>query len=290
MAHDGFGEARLEIMGQGRPIPALMLRPDRSGRQDTPGPAILYCHAHGNRWETGKREVLEGRPAFLSGPYGPVLARAGYTVLCVDMPGHGARLAEGREQALVSAALWAGGTLMGRMLGDLRAGLEVLCADPHVDAGRIATLGLSMGATHAYWLGALEPRVAAVAQLCVLADMGPLIAAGVHDLHGPYMTVPGLLRDGDMGDVAGLVAPRPHFVGLGARDPLTPEPARMSALTRLRAAYARAGATERLRVHLEPEAGHAETLAQRAAVLAFLGRVLGAPSGPQARVAGAMGA
>jgi dipeptidyl aminopeptidase/acylaminoacyl peptidase len=50
------------------------------------------------------------------------------------------------------------------MLGDLAAGLDALAADPDVDAGtRIGAMGLSMGATHAYWLAALDDRVAAVA-------------------------------------------------------------------------------------------------------------------------------
>jgi dienelactone hydrolase len=94
-----------------------------------------------------------------------------------------------------------------------------------VDGGRIAAMGLSMGATHAYWLAALDDRVAAVVHLCAFADMGPLIASGGHDLHGIYMSVPGLLQNGDMGDVAALIAPRPQFIAWGGRDPLTPEAA-----------------------------------------------------------------
>ena len=126
----------------------------------------------------------------------------------------GARRREGTEAALAKAALWRGGTLMGRMLEDLAAGLDALTADPGVDAGRVGAMGLSMGATHAYWLAALDDRVSAVAHLCAFADMAPLLSSGAHDLHGIYMTVPGLLSHGDMGDVAALIAPRPQFIGL----------------------------------------------------------------------------
>ena len=80
---------------------------------------------------------------------------------------------------------------------------------------------------------ALEPRVAAVVQLCMLADIAPLIAAGVHDRHGAYLTVPGLLPRAEIGDVAGLIAPHPQFVGHGGQDPLTPPAARDAALMRL---------------------------------------------------------
>jgi hypothetical protein len=107
-------------------------------------------------------------------------------------------------------------------------------------------MGLSMGATHAYWLAALDERVAAVAHLCAFADMAPLIASGAHDLHGIYMSVPGLLAKGDMGDVAALIAPRPQFIAWGGRDPLTPEAAISPALSRVTAPIAQAGAENAL--------------------------------------------
>lgn len=249
-------------------VPATLILPRGKG----PHPAVLYCHAHGNRWEVGRSELLSGRPALPSGPYGPALAAQGIASLAIDLPGHGARLREGTEPALARAALWQGRTLMGDMLGDLSAALGWLGARQGIDATRIATLGLSMGATHAYWLAALDTRVAAVAQLCVFADLAPLIAADTHDLHGEYMTVPGLLRRGDMGDVAALVAPRPMFVATGGRDPLTPEAARIPAIARLRDAYA--ASPWALHLHHAPMAGHEETPGQRRAVLRFLARVL----------------
>jgi hypothetical protein len=100
------------------------------------------------------------------------------------------------------------------------------------------------------------------------------VAGGAHDLHGIYMTVPGLLRAGDMGDVAAHVAPRPQLVAAGRRDPLTPAAALDPALDRLKAAYGAAGAPDRLRVVIEPETGHEETPRMRAAVRAFLAAAL----------------
>jgi acetyl esterase/lipase len=263
--------------GEG-PIPATLLRPAGDG----PHPAILYCHAHGNVWTLGRIELLDGRPALKSGPYGPTLATAGFVVLCLDMPGHGARQQEGTEAALAKSALWRGGTLMGRMLEDLAAGIDALTVEPGVDPGRIGAMGLSMGATHAYWLAALDDRVSAVAHLCAFADITPLIASGAHDLHGIYMTVPGLLTHGDMGDVAALIAPRPQFIAYGGRDPLTPYPAISPALAHVGAAYRAEGADARLRILTDPVAGHEETQAMRAALLSFLQETLGpAARGPE---------
>ena len=106
-----------------------------------------------------------------------------------------------------------GRSLAGQMLGELASALDWLAAGPGTDPARIGVFGLSMGATLGYWLGAVEPRVAAVAHLCCFADFGPLVASGAHDLHGIYLTVPGLLAMASNGEIAGLIAPRPQFVG-----------------------------------------------------------------------------
>jgi hypothetical protein len=127
-----------------------------------------------------------------------------------------------------------------------------------------------MGATLAFWLGALEPRVRAVAQLCVLADIACLIASGAHDRHAPYLTVPGLVPFLSTGSIAGLVAPRPQLVCLGSDDPLTPQEAREKAIADARACYVRVPSGENLHVFIEPDTGHRETLAMREKVLAFL--------------------
>ena len=265
-----FTAEDIVIGSGGAAVPGTLLRPrDAAG----PLPAVLYCHAHGNRHDIGRRELTEGRSALLNA-YGPVLAANGFAVLCIDMPGFGSRQAEGSETALSKAALWQGGTLLGRMLADLSAALEYLAARADVDADSIATLGLSMGATHAYLLAALDERIAACAHLCAFANMRPLIESGAHDLHGPYMTVPGLLEACDLGDIAALVAPRPQLVCCGKADPLTPPEALDPATDTLRRAYDQSDAADRLEIVISEETGHTETAAMRTAVLRFLSQRL----------------
>lgn len=252
----------------GERVPAILLRPPGPA----PHPAILYCHAHGNRYGIGQRELLEGRPSLLD-PLGPVLARAGFVVLCVEMPAFGERQ-EPNESARAKERLWRGDTLFGAMLRDLGQGLHHLRGRPDVDPTRIATLGISMGATHAFWMAALEPTIARVAQLCAYADLDALIRTGAHDLHGAYMTVPGLLGQFSTGRICGLVAPRPQLIAIGARDPLTPPQAVAIAHDETRSAYRAAGAEAALSVLEETETGHEETPAMRRALLAFLDPLL----------------
>ena len=72
--HFRFGKSR---------IPAVSVAPVDSKPCAS---ALLYCHAHGNAYDIGKSEALEGRPALQDPPLAKVIVRAGWTVFCADMP------------------------------------------------------------------------------------------------------------------------------------------------------------------------------------------------------------
>jgi len=257
---------RLRVESVADDVPALLTRP--LGQAARRCPAVLYCHAHGNRYAIGKSELIEGRPS-LPSPYAVDLARLGIAALCIDLPCFGERL-EPAEGALSKALLWRGETLFGRMLAELGSALTWLAGRDDVDGTRIGALGLSMGATLSWWLAALDPRVTCVAELCCLADLGTLVATGAHDLHGHYMTVPGLLTSFSTGEIAGLIAPRAHLACVGLDDPLTPPVAVAIVDTALRRRYATLGRPDAWRLLAVPGSGHVETASMRAAVLEFL--------------------
>ena len=235
-------------------------------------PGVLFAHAHGGRYDIGASELVDGRPAWLDAP-GPALAREGFVSLAIDMPTFGER-AEVTESAAAKAALWHGRTLFGQMLGEQAGALAWLAGRPDVDPRRIGAMGISMGATLAYFLAALDPRVAVVAQLCCYADFATLVETGAHDRHGHYLTIPGLLRETSTGAIAGLVAPRPQLICVGLDDALTPPEAVERAFAETSAAYRAAGAPDALRLFAEAGVGHRETPAMRREVLAFLRRHL----------------
>ena len=252
----------------GTAVRGILMRPTGQG----PHPAILYAHAHGGRYEIGASELLAGRPE-IPDPPGIAFARAGYVVLAIDMPTFGERSSVS-ESAAVKTALWYGRTLFGQMLSEQAGALGWLAARPDVDAARIGITGLSMGATLAYWLAALDPRPAAIAHLCCYADFATLVALGAHDKHGHYLTVPGLLSAMTTGAIAGLVAPRPQLVHVGTEDPLTPPESVTRAEADTRRGYEAAGAPENFIIIREEGVGHRETPAMRASVLAFFARHL----------------
>ena len=66
--------------------------------------AILYIHAHGDRYDISAREVLDGGPA-LQGPLGQTLVVMGFAVLCIDLPGFGAHADQNRKRSGQGCAL-----------------------------------------------------------------------------------------------------------------------------------------------------------------------------------------
>lgn len=250
----------------GEIIPAFFLRPPDS---HAPVPALVYCHAHGNRYTMGREELLEGRPS-LQGSYAGDLVRLGVAALCLDMPCFGGRQVP-EESERAKAALWRGETLFGQMLAEQMAGLSFLADHPAVQADRLGALGFSMGSTLAWWLAAMDGRVRAASALCSFADLETLVDLGAHDGHGIYMSVPGLLPLVRSGQIAGLAAPRALQICVGLKDWSTPEKAFSRGRRDLEAAY---GDHPGLVFHVEPNAAHEETPDMRAAVLQFLAEYL----------------
>jgi len=267
---DGYFVEELTFRtGNGESVRGVLTRPLESDGQQ---PAILCLHAHGFRYDVGASELLDGRPS-LHSAVGPLFARLGYVALMIDMPSFGVR-AEPGESARTKAAMWRGGSLAGQMVAEQSAAVGYLASRDDVDASRIGAFGISMGSTLGYWLAAVDRRVACVTHLCCLADFAALIEEGAHDLHGIYLTVPGLLNVAGNGAIAGLIAPRPQLACIGDLDPLTPKRAADIALDELAAAYRAAGAHEKLVIHRQADEGHHESVEMREKMLAFFDRYL----------------
>ena len=268
-----FERLELELEAVGR-VRAFLTRPVGTGLRH---PAILYGHSHGGRHEIGASELMDGRSYLLS-PFGPLLARAGYVTLCMDMPTFGDR-DDVEESSAAAAHIWYGTSLIGQMVSEQAAALTYLLSRDDVDPSRIGAFGISLGSTLTYWHAALDPRIAAIAHLCCYADYATLVELGAHDNHGIYLLVPGMLRRTSTGEIAGLVAPRPQLICLGDQDELTPPPSIDRALAVTRPMYEAAGAPDALEVFVQAGVDHRETPEMHERVMAFFARELG-PASP----------
>lgn len=246
-------------------VPAYFVRPLQG---EGPWPAVLYNHAHGGEYHIGKEELLIGRTFLFTPPYAEELTRHGYAALCIDHWAFGER--RGRtESEIFKQMLWHGQVMWGMMVYDSLRALDYLVSRPDVDASRIATLGISMGSTMAWWVAALDTRIRVCVDMCCLTDYQALIETRGLDGHGIYYYVPRLLRHFTAAQINALIAPRPHLSLAGNYDPLTP-PAGLARIdAELRQVYAELGAAEAWQLR-RYDIGHFETATMRAEVVAFL--------------------
>jgi pimeloyl-ACP methyl ester carboxylesterase len=250
------------------PVPALLVLPT----DQPPRGLVIYCHAHGNRFECGKDELLLGRPALASPPYAEVLPALGYAVLAIDHWCFGERAANS-ERAMVKRLLWDGCTLWGYRVHDTLAALEWLRARSGFATLPVATLGLSMGSTMAVWAAALEPGIDACIDLCCLAEYDSLMTNGSFDLHGEYFFVPDVRREFSAAEISALIAPRLHVSLVGEYDPLTP-PEGVATIDRaMRSTYDAMGHPANWMQHLDA-CGHQESAAMRLLVTEYLQKTI----------------
>ncbi len=249
------------------PVPAILMRPLNT----PPRGLVLYCHAHGNRFERGKDELMLGRPAIQNPPYGKTLAGLGFAVFAIDHWCFGERNVGGAksERAMVKRLLWEGKTLWGYRVHDTLASLSWARTQPDLSTLPVTTLGLSMGSTMAIWAAALDPTIDACVDLCCLAEYDALIESGGLDLHGEYFFIPSLINEFTAAEISALIAPRPHLSLIGRDDPLTPPSGVQSIDTALNAVYTSFEKREHWQQHVF-NCDHQETPEMRAVVLRFL--------------------
>jgi dienelactone hydrolase/lysophospholipase L1-like esterase len=274
----GYALEKVSIInGVDGDVTALLLLP---ASPKGPVPAILWLHSS----TPDKTQVII--PGTNGGdlPLGEAFVRAGYAVLAPDSFWHGDRAGTGpsgtaesgraEQEDLFKLNMWLGRTLWGMFVRDDQVALDYLCSRPEVDASRIGATGMSMGSTRAWWLAAVDDRVAAVVAVACLTRYQNLISHGNLRQHGVYYFVNGLLRKFDSEGVLALIAPRPFLALTGELDAGSPADGVRALERAIGDTYEALEAKERFRSVLYPEVGHAYTPQMRAEMLAWFGRWL----------------
>jgi hypothetical protein len=142
----------------------------------------------------------------------------------------------------------------------------------------LGAFGMSMGATKAWWLGALDPRVTSTTDVCCLTDYESIIAThGLHR-HGVYYFVPALLKHFDTFQINELIVPRAHLSVNGRKDNLTPPVGVEKVRDQLLPLYGKYGRSEDCKIELF-DCAHEELPEMRRQILAWMDQYLVA-SGP----------
>ncbi len=151
-------------------------------------------------------------------------------------------------------ALLLGRTLIGERCWDIKCALEaVYRLFPTVDKSRTALMGNSGGGTTTFYASALFTFVSAAMPSCAFSGFLPSIGAQKHCICN---YVPGIMKEFDMAELAGLIAPRPLVIVSGQHDGIFPlESAREQFEIARTRYYAPLGAEDSIR-HVIGAQGH----------------------------------
>ena len=247
------------------PVPAYFIKPKNStGRL----PVVLFNHSHFGQYKVGKDEFLAGRKEMQAPPYALALARQGYGGLCIDAWAFGKRSIRS-EQDIFKDMLWQGRVMWGMMVYDNLRALDYLETREDVDMKRVATMGMSMGSTMAWWLAALDERIKVCVDICCLTDFDVLVEENGLSLHSIYYYVPDLRSHFTTATINALISPRPHFGLAGRFDPLTPLKGLEKINNHLTETYKTDGAPDAWQLKIY-DVGHLETPEMRSDIIAFL--------------------
>ncbi len=271
--HEGYTLERLELDLNGlEPVPAILLIPNRCQK---PAPGLLYIHWHGGMYDLGKEQLLRG--VAVAPAYGPVCAEKGLVTLAIDSWCFGERKRDANghtgEEDAFKLKLWRGQVLWGMMMFDEFRALDYLAARPEVDPRRLGVLGMSMGATKAWWLAALDPRVRVCMDVCCPTDYEELIRTHGLKEHGIYYYVPSLLKHFEAHQINELIVPRAHLSVNGRKDPLTPPAGVERIRDHLLPLYRKYGRKEDCRIELF-DCEHQELPEMRALILEWMDHYL----------------
>jgi dienelactone hydrolase len=274
--HDGYTLERLILDLNGvEPVPAVLLIPDR---RQARAPGMLFMHWHAGQYELGKEQLLRGTSA--QPAYAPICVEKGLVTLAIDSWCFGERRREevGRqgEEDTFKLMLWRGQVLWGMMMFDELRALGYLANRPEVDPARLGAFGMSMGATKAWWLAGLDPRVLVAMDVCCLTNYESLIETHGLSKHGVYYFVPALLKHFDTFQINELIVPRARLSVNGRQDELTPPAGVEQVRDKLLALYRTYGRAEDCKIELF-DCAHEELPEMRREILAWMDLHLVAP-------------
>ena len=180
----------------------------------------------------------------------------GYAALALEQRGFGECGGTEKGPACYQpamAALLLGRTILGERVWDISRMIDLLEKHfPQVDVKRLAVMGNSGGGTATIYAAAMDERIAAAMPSC--AFCGYKESIGVQ-YHCSCNYVPGVMRSFDMGDLTGLIAPRPLVIVNGLNDTIFPIDSANREYETTKKLYAASGAPDMCRHIVGPE-GH----------------------------------
>jgi len=242
------------------PLPFWLLKP-----KATAGalPLVLTPHGHNHpdiyvgiaRNEEEEKAIREGERDIAV-----QAVHEGYIVIAPTARGFGETVdgAEREKDAVCSCrselkhSLLVGRTPIGERVWDISRLIDWALKRSDIDPKRIAITGNSGGGTISVFAPACDERITVAVPSCYFCTFEGSIGT-IHHCDCNY--VPGILRLGEMYDVAGLIASRPFCAIAGKEDKIFPIEHVHEAFNRLKGIYDVAGVPDRCELYVG-EGGH----------------------------------
>ena len=243
------------------PLPFYLLRPKEiEGKL----PLVLAPHGHNHphiyagiaHSESEEKHMLEGERDIAR----QAVVEEGYIAIAPTTRAFGETRTEADKEAnnthscrhqLVHSILL-GRTPIGERVWDMSRLIDWATEHLPVDANRIAITGNSGGGTVSLFAAACETRITVAMPSCYFCTFEGSIGM---IRHCECNYVPGVMRLGEMYDVAGLIAPRPFCAIAGRDDGIFPIDHVELAYERLKSIYTVAGVADRCELFIG-EGGH----------------------------------
>lgn len=225
-----------------------------------PIPAIICLQGHskgmhislGRAKYPGDQETISGGDR----DFARQVIRKGYAALTIEQRGFGERGGTSEGPACYQVAMQAlllGRTLIGERCWDISRTIDIIEKYfPQIDAGRIGVMGNSGGGTVTLYAAAMDERISAAMPSCAFCGYQESIG---ELYHCSCNYVPGIMKYMDMGDIAGLIAPRALIIVNGKEDNIFPLHSAIEQMNVAQMCYNSAGAQSKLRHVIGPE-GH----------------------------------
>ena len=209
------------------PLPFYVLRPRN---QNTPLPLVVTPHGHNHPDLYVGITYTEEEQAHLIDGERDIAVQAvheGYVVIAPETRAFGStRTPEDVDLGVGNSCrtqlmhgLLVGRTPIGERVWDMKRLIDWAIVNLNIDEDRIAMTGNSGGGTVTLYASACDERISVAIPGSYFSTFKDTIGT---IRHCDCNYVPGILRLGEMYDVAGLIAPRPFLAIAGVIDPIFP--------------------------------------------------------------------
>ena len=246
---DGYNEHKFTVQTEpGYFVPCYLLVPTLN-KEKYPLTVCLSGHGGGMHVAAGIAKTEQDTSALTSWHHramGPRAIKDGRAALVIEARNFGESSLKGYGTSCTEAskiAILMGRTTIGERVSDAMRILDAVSMHfSEIDMSDVACTGNSGGGTAAYYLACLDERIGLAAPSCSICTYEASIIAMQHCMCNH---IPGIRKYFEMGDLAGLIAPRKLVVAAGMLDEIFPINATRENFKQIEKIYLAAGAPDR---------------------------------------------